>query len=513
MQQIRHIIQLHVRGKSLKSISRELCLPRNTVKTYVRRWQSAVGSSGDVGALDDASLSALLLGPAATPRVKDSEQYSALISWLTGHLDELKRTGVTRKLLWSEYLRIHPSGYQYTQFCEYLARHQRQREAVYRFDHRAGEYLMIDFAGQTLSYIEPDTGLEIACQVFVAVFPCSGFLYVEAVPSQRLCDVVACTSNALSYFGGVPQCVLSDNLRSVVKRADRYEPRLTEAFEQFSTYYNCTFTATRAARPRDKAGVERHVRIVYEQIFAPLRNTLFYSLTALNTAIRQLLETLCKKPMQGRGSESRQSCFDALERPTLRPLPAHPFALRYSVEATVQRDYHIFVGCDRHFYSVPFQHIGRRSTVVYDAQHVEIYIDNQCVATHSRMRKPGRSTTSCHMPPRHQHFKEQQNMQAEDYMKSARTIGPFCAEVVQKILQSGIFYRQAFNSCLGILRLANKFGPQRLENACHRAFLANFASYTVIRNILQNRQDVKEIEEKSGPIPAHHNIRGPMAYA
>jgi transposase len=513
MQQIRQILQLHVRGKSLKNISRQLGLPRNTVKTYVRRWQSCAGSAELLCSLDDASLSALMLGPVAGHRVKDQDQHSALVSWLSEHRKELKRTGVTRKLLWAEYLVAYPSGYRYTQFCEYLLRLQKQEGAVYSFEHLAGEYLLIDFAGQTLSYRDVSTGQVVDCQVFVGVMPCSGHLYVEAVHTQRLCEVVDCVSRALSYFGGVPQCVLSDNLRSAVRQANRYEPRLTQAFEQLGAYYDCTFTATRAARPRDKANVERHVRIVYEQIFAPLRNNVFYSLVALNAAISRHLEALCHRPMQGCGAESRLSRFEVLDRPALRPLPARPFALRYNVQATVQRDYHILLGCDRHFYSVPFQHIGRRASVVYDAQHVEIYIDNQCVATHRRLPKAGRSTTPCHMPPRHQYHKAQQAMQADDYRAAARAIGPACVAVVDSILQSGVFYRQAFNSCLGILRLAKKFGALRLENACARAHAAHLASYTVIRNILNNNQDLKETEPSDSQIPEHHNIRGATAYA
>lgn len=517
MQQIRQILQLHERGKGAKTISRTLQLPRNTVKSYIRRWNAVRAPDRSLDTLDDAALSALILNESPPVRVRDKALYASLLAWLEGHEEELKRTGVTRKRLWEEYLEAHPSGYQYTQFCEYLGRRQRQANAVYSFDYRAGEYLMIDFAGKTLAYTNSLTGQVIDCQIFVAVLPCSNYLYVQAVETQQLADVVCCVSNALLYFGGVPQCVLSDNMRTAVRRADRYEPLLSEAFEQLSTYYNCTFTATRAARPRDKAGVERHVQIVYEQIFAPLRDECFHSLAALNTGITRQLDLLCRKPMQGRTSDSRLRCFEVLERPALRPLPARPFALRYNVEATVQRNYHIMLGCDRHAYSVPYQHIGRKATVIYDAQHVQIYIDNQCVATHLRTRNAGRTTAPEHMPPKHRHFAQQQAMTPQDYLKKAAAIGPACAQAIQSILQSEVFYRQSFDSCLGILSLAKRFGSQRLDSACALACAAKCVSYQVIRNILSNNRDIKaadeEAEQQHRATPEHHNIRGPAAYA
>jgi transposase len=284
--------------------------------------------------------------------------------------------------------------------------------------------------------------------------------------------------------------------------------------EQLGAYYDCTFMAARPARPRDKASVERHVQIAYQHIFAPLRNEVFWSLSALNEGIADQLRLLCDRPMQGRGGDTRRSRFERDERPCLRPLPGTPFELRYTVPAKVQKNYHVLLGRDHHFYSVPYQYIGQQASIVHTSKNVEIYIGNQCVAAHSRARGHGYSTTKSHLPPHHRHFAEQRAMTGEDYLRQARDIGPNCEATVQSILKTKTFHEQAFNSCTGIIRLAAKFTPQRLENACARANKAKAATYTIVRNILRNNLDMAvQAEEGTRDIPRHHNIRGPMAYA
>jgi transposase len=510
MQQIRQILQSHLRGEGIKAIARRTGIQRNTVREYVRRWNASGLDAKAFSALDDSALSRIVFEPLVL-----SARQAALASYLEEHLKELKRRGMTQQLLWQEYLRAHPDGYQYTQFCEYIGRHRLRQDAVLRFEHRGGEKMLVDFAGGTLCFRDSVSGQDVECQVFVATLPCSGLVYVEAVLSQQLGDFIYCLGRALAYFGGVPACIVCDNLRSAVKKADRYEPQLTEALEQLSLYYNCTVMATRAVKPRDKAHVERHVQIVYEQVYAPLRKEVFFSLAALNAAIGQQTEHLAHRPLQGQGGDSRRSRFEQLDAPALRPLPTTPFELRYTLYAIVHRDYHVWLGYDKHYYSVPFQYIGQRASIAYNSHHVEIYIDNQCVATHSRIRNKGRSTIEAHRPPNHQHYLAQRKMGRQEFLDQATKIGPNCVHILQKIWDNDAFAEQKANSCLGILRLASKFGPERLENACTRAQSAYLPSYIIVRNILYNNLDqVPDPNlEIQPPIPLHHNIRGPMAYA
>jgi len=286
MQQIRHILQLTAQGVSKRSIEKTTGVSRPTLRIYLQRWEASGLSWEQLPHLDDEALGALMYNepvPLVDPRLKDLQQR------LPDLIRELGRVGVTRQLLWQEYSKKNPGGYQYAQFCVHLRLFRRREDAVMHFEHKAGERLMIDFAGKKLHYVDLETGEQIGCEVFVAVLPYSGYCYVEAVHSQRMEDFLGAIANAFAYLGGVPQAGLIDNLKSGVIKPDRYEPTFTDLLEQLSAHYGCTFMATRAYKPRDKATVERCVQIAYQRVYAPLRNETFTSIEALNAAIRQRL--------------------------------------------------------------------------------------------------------------------------------------------------------------------------------------------------------------------------------
>lgn len=265
MRQIRQILQLHEQGVSIRQAVKRTGFSRNTIRGYLSRWVELGLSKETLDNLDDAALGSLMLGEEKGVNPLKERQWR-LKEQLPDFAKELKRPGVTRQLLWQEYQSKDPEGYGYTRFCAYLGAHLHRSDAVMHFEHKAGEKLMIDFAGKPLFYVDPNTGEQMECQIFVAVLPCSGYCYVEAVPTQRIGDFVQCIAHSFSWFGGVPRSVLCDNLRSGVKRSDRYEPQFTDLLEQLGVHYDCTFMATRVARPRDKASVERHVQIIYQRV-------------------------------------------------------------------------------------------------------------------------------------------------------------------------------------------------------------------------------------------------------
>ncbi|TAK34894.1 MAG: IS21 family transposase [Saprospiraceae bacterium] len=285
MRQIRHILQLQAQGASIRQTVKRTGYSRNTIRDYLGRWASLGLAIETINHLDYEALGSLLLGEqkAAIPRTERQRQ---LVEKLPHFTKELKRLGVTRQLLWQEYRAKDPEDFGYTQFCAHLGAHLHRSDAVMHFEHKAGEEMMIDFAGKTSFYVDPDTGECMDCQVFVAVLPCSGYCYVKAVPTQRIGDFVHCIANRFSWLGGVPRSVTCDNLRSGVKCPDRYEPKFTDLKEQLSVHYGCTFMATLVARPRDKALVERHVQIVYQRVYAPLQDVTYTSLRGLNEAIK-----------------------------------------------------------------------------------------------------------------------------------------------------------------------------------------------------------------------------------
>jgi transposase len=518
MQQIRQILKQYVQGVSVRQIAKRTGFSRNTIRGYLQRWRSLGLTAASLEGLDDDALGKLVLGDEA-PEVPRTERQRLLEGLLPGFAIELKRVGVTRQLLWQEYRSKDPEGYGYTRFCNILKGYLQRSDAVMHFEHKAGELMMIDFAGKTLHYVDTSTGERIACQVFVAVLPCSGYCYVEAVHSQQIGDFVQCIANSFAWYGGVPQCVLCDNLRSGVKRADRYEPQFTDLMEQLGVHYGCAFMATRVRQPRDKASVERHVQIIYQRVYAPLRDEVFTSLQGLNQAIRERLEVHHGIAFQGRSGENRERLFRDLELPRLKELPATAFEVKHTVSAKVQRNCHVMLGQDRHFYSVPWQHIGQQSTLVYTTANVEVYVGAERVAVHRRSLKPYSYTTvEGHLPPAHQHYLEQKGYTPQYFIGRATCIGPGCLSVVEHILSAKIFHEQAYNSCLGLLRLSDKYGEERLELACRRAAKTHNPGYTVVGNILRNGTDAHEREQATNlsgtsvTPSVHENLRGPEAY-
>jgi len=276
--------------------------------------------------------------------------------------------------------------------------------------------------------------------------------------------------------------------------------------------------ATRIVKPRDKAMVERYVQIVYQRVYAPLRHETFTSIEALNAAIRKRLTAHHALAFQQNRQECRQALFDADERPVLRPLPATPFELKYSAMYKVQRNYHVQLGRDRHFYSVPFEHIGKSVQVIYTRHTVEIYNGHNRIAFHKRDRRPnGYTTIAEHRPPNHQHYAQIKGYTAEFFLQQARKIGPACTSVTEFILDAKIFQEQTYNSCLGLLRLAKKYTDDRLERACRRALRVQKPTYTMVNNILYHNLDelerVPDPKNQISQTPINHpNLRGPQAF-
>lgn len=270
MQQIKQILLLHTQRVGLREIGRRCGISRVTLRIYTRRWDALELDANQLSTLDDSALTALLCQETSSSHPQD-ERLSDLLPRLPKFIEEMGRPGVTRALLWEEYRQAKPDGYAYTQFCAYLSQANKKGDAVMRLEHKADEKMMVDFAGKQLCYIDLKTGEQIDCQVFVATLPFSGYCYVEAVHSQNRADFLGAIAAALSYFDGVPACGLSDNLKSAVKTPDRYEPRLNDLLEQLSLHYNFSFMATRVAKPRDKAAVERDVQLVYQRVCAPAR--------------------------------------------------------------------------------------------------------------------------------------------------------------------------------------------------------------------------------------------------
>lgn len=378
-------------------------------------------------------------------------------------------------------------------------------------EYKPGDMIMIDFAGKKQHYVDESTDERISCEVFVAILPFSGLIFCLAVHTQQTADLTTCFNEMLRFYGGSPATILCDNLKTAVIRPSKYEPVFTEMCNQAGEHYGTTFSATRPYSPRDKAMVERAVNIVYTNIYAPLRNHHFTSLKSLNQAMHQQLMMLNDKPYKNT-AHSRWYYYELKEKATLRSLPSEPFAPKKVVILTVQRNYHVQLTENHHYYSVPFQHAGKKVKVLYDNRVVEVYLDHERIAVHLRKTHQSAYTTLAeHMPPDHQRMKEIKGWTKEDLLAKAAQIGESATRAATLMLENSIYVEQNYKSCFGMLMLQNKYGRDRLEAACSRALLGTRINYTMIKNILERGLD-RMLFLPETPIPLHENIRGKDHY-
>jgi transposase len=505
MEQLKQIIQLKQNGIGIREIARRIGISRNSVRKYLALLDEGSGDISNKELADKAYQNDLL--------EHDAERRMQLAYHFSGLGSELSKTGVTRQLLWQEYLVQHPDGYSYSRYCYHLHQYLKNADVSMHLEYQPGDMIMIDFAGKKQHYVDVYTGERIECQVFVAILPYSGLIFCKAVHSQQTADFTLCINAMLKYYTGVPVTILCDNLRTAVSRPSRYEPVFTDICHQLSDHYATTFSATRPYSPRDKAMVEGAVKIVYAHIYAPLRHQDFSSLQTLNEAMHQQLYLLNNKPYKNT-AYSRWYFYDTQERQLLRPLPTEPFSPKKVVVLTVQRNYHIQLTEDHLYYSVPYQHVGKKVKVLYDARVVEVYLDTNRIALH--IRKPhskAYTTLADHMPPHHQRMQQIKGWNKDDLLAQATRIGISTLQAATLMLENSIYIEQNYKACFGMLMLQKKYSVQRLEAACTRALQGTRVNYTMIRNILERGLDKQTYVPDNNPtIPLHDNIRGKDHY-
>jgi len=511
MDQVSYIIKTYLDTKSIKATARRLQISKNTVRDYLRRTQSHFKDLSEALDLTEQELIQLVYRPdTGGPSVREVEFNKYISYWIK----ELLRVGVTKKLLWEEYRADHIKGFGYSQFCERLSREIGRRELTIKMKHKPGEKMQVDFAGKTMSWVDTSSGEVHKCQMLIATMPHTQHSFAIALPSQRVTDFIYGLNQALLFFGRLPKVILSDNLKSFVKRADKYEPDFNELCVQLAAYYQIDLEAARVRKPKDKASVENLVSTIYTRIYAPLRNEEFHSLSELNEAITRQLNDHNQRPYQQK-TGCRLSEFKKNEYPVMKDLPADLFEIKKSTSSKVRRDYHVYIGEEKNYYSVPFQYVGRQSTIVYTSTNVEVFIDHQRVATHSRLlyRNAYRHQTNpAHMPNSHVEWKKARGFNAAYFISQADKVGSATNWAIQFIIRSAIHTPQSFNSCQGVLRLADKYSIGRLEKACLRCQKVGKASYGMIRNILVRNLDQEEETVDLFSPPIHENIRGPEAY-
>jgi transposase len=505
VRKIREVLRLKGEcGLSNRQIARSCGISRPTVADYLQAAELAGLGWPLPEGLDDAGLERRLF----PPRPVATEEARPEPSWPQVHR-ELRRKGVTLTLLWQEYKAADPDGFQYTWFCEHYRRWAGRIDLVMRQEHRAGEKLFVDYAGQTAEVVDRRTGEIREAQLFVAVLGASSYTYAEVTWTQGLPDWIGSHVRAFEFFGGCSEILVPDNLASGVTRPHLYEPDLNPTYQDMAAHFGVAVIPARVAKPKDKAKAEAGVQLAERWILARLRNLTFFSLSELNAAVAELLVELNGRPFQ-KIPGSRRELFEQLDKPALKPLPQTPYEYAEWSKARVHIDYHVAV--DTRYYSVPYQLVGQQVEIRLSARIVEVLHKGKRVASHPRCYDRRRYITLPeHMPKAH---REHAQWTPQRIVRWAEKTGPATARVVESILIHRPHPQQGFRSCLGLLRLGKKYSEHRLEAACRRALAIGACSYKSVESILKNGLDRQPLPQAATTIEPleHSNIRGADYY-
>jgi transposase len=507
MSKLRQVLKLHCQGQNKLQISITTGLSRNTVKKYLRAFTGLKTTWEEISQRSDKELDELFC---KEPEPIIDDRLGPLHDFLKDQEKRLRQPGVTLLRLWEIYHTQYPDGFKMTAFYRHYNLWKKRVHPSMHMAHKAGDKVFVDYTGEKLQVVDPQSGEVRTMEVFVAILGASQLTYVEAIESQRVEDFISCCENALHYFGGAPNAIVPDNLKSAVIKSNRYEPKLNENFEAFADYYGMAVLPARAYKPKDKALVEGAVKITYMRIFAALPQELPTSLKALNEGIRVLLDAHNRTSFKGR-SYSRLEQFVEMEQTALQPLPEKRFELRSSSVATVMKNGHVCLGADKHYYSVPYGYISKKVRILYSKSIVEIFYKYERIAEHERVRSAHNYTTDpAHMATQHQVLAE---WNPDYFLGQARSISKEVEYYIAQVLNKKPHPEQAYKSCQGILSFAKRVGHQRLIKACQRAHAYGLYHFRAIEDILTRGMDLFDLEEdRQLPMPKHENIRGKDYY-
>jgi transposase len=514
MSQIKQLLLLHQQGKGKKTIARILGMSKTTVKVYLNKLQSLTASAKGAKAVTIAELvkleSPLLEAKfhPGNPAYKQ-QRYEHLKANLDFYLSELKRTGVNKSLLWEEYRRQYPDGYSHSQFCYHLQQQQVASKPSMVLEHKPAEKLFIDFAGKKLSYLDKETGELIGCQVFVACLPYSDYSFAMAIKSQSTEDFLYALTCCLQALGGVPQALVPDNLKAAVIKANRYEPTINRALEDFANHYGTTVVPARSKKPKDKALVENQVKLIYSRVYARLRHMQFFDLHSLNLAIAERVRAHNQTRMQQK-PWCREEKFLAEEKKLLSPLPGERFEMKTYNELQVGKNNHIYLSENKHYYSVPYRLIGTKVKVIYTRGMVYIFSKGKQIAVHIRSYQEGGYTSvNDHLCSQHQHYRDRS---PQYYLQKAEGKSELLQKLISLIFTQNRYPEQLYKTCDGLLGLQRKTEPNLFDKACQMAIDYHNYTYTFMKNILENKMTEQESILPDKPLPKHGNLRGKEHY-
>jgi len=507
VEKIREILRLCLElNYSLRDTAKALGVSKTTVGEYLAEFKRTGLSYMEIITMSDTEVIELF----ENSNKSSNPMYEDLSKDFEYMEKELKRTGVTLYLLWEEYRQRQPEGFSYSRFCHYYRMWERRQDPDMHMEHKAGDITYMDFTGKKMHIVDRETGEIGEVESFVSVLGASQLTYVEFVRSQSLEGWIWVNENAFRYYGGATRGITPDNLKSAVTKACNYEPLINETYTDLARHYGTVVLPTRPGKPKDKPLAENGVNLVYQRVFAPLRNMTFFSLRELNEAAWELLEKHNDTPFQKRDTTRRQ-LFDEIEKSELLPLPVSRYELKRYQVSKVEFNYHVYLKEDKHYYSVPYQYTGIKVKTIYTSRAVEVFKDNVRIAIHQRDRRPYRyTTTKQHMPQDHQ-FVDGWN--PHRLVSWAEKMGGSVKEFIQLMLDQREHPQQAFKACLGVLNLGKKYDDEAMQLVCKKAIEINSISQRFIANSLKNKTyKIEDQDPDDMKLPLHENIRGKDNY-
>ena len=507
VEKVREILRICLElNYSLRDAAIALGVSKTTVGEYLAEFKRAGLSYQEILKMSDTDVIELF----EKSNKSSNPMYEELYKDFEYFEKELKRTGVTLYLLWEEYQQRTEEGFSYSRFCHHYRMWKRRQDPDMHMEHKAGDITYMDFTGKKMQIVNPDTGEIREAEGFVSILGASQLTYVEFTESQKLEDWIWVNENAFIYYGGVTKGITPDSLKSAVTKACNYEPLINETYNDLARHYGTVVLPTRPAKPKDKSLAENAVNLVYQRIFAPLRNMTFHSLRELNEAAWELLEKHNNTPFQKRDTTRRQ-LFEEIEKNELLPLPANRYELKRYQISKVEFNYHVYLKEDKHYYSVPYQYTGVKVKTIYTSRMVEIFKDNVRIAIHQRNRRPYWYTTKKeHMPQNHQLVA---GWNPHRLISWAENMGGSVKEFIQLMLDQREHPQQAFKACLGVLNLGKKYDDEAMQLVCKKAIEINSISQRFIANSLKNKTYKIEDEDPGDmKLPFHENIRGKEKY-
>lgn len=426
---------------------------------------------------------------------------------------ELAKPGVTMTLLWEEYrAKCYENGqapYQSTQFGEKYRRWARVTKATMRIQHKPGDTMEVDWAGDTIPVFDPVTGEEDAAYLFIAVLPCSCMVYAEPCLDMKTENWLLCHVHAFNYFGGATRLLIPDNCKTAAVSNTRYDTVLNRSYQELAEHYGTAIVPTRVRKPQDKSHAESSVRFAETWIIAALRDQKFFSISEVRAAVRQKLEELNDRQFKQRAS-CRRSAYLEEEKEYMLPLPVGDFEPAVWSVAKVGTDYLVSDG--RNKYSVPSTLIGEKVDIRVTSQIVEVFFHGSRVAAHRRFQTKQHDPIIKpeHLTPEHRKYL---NYNAEHFTEWATTVGPMTAKVVCFSLSSGKAPEQGYKSCVSLMKLMERYGTSRLELACER--ILSYSSSPSVRNIasmLKNGQDKAAAKKEEPAASNSYGITRGAAY-